>query len=588
MTSSGPGQDSREPPADAAPSVGEFERLRELLLGDERRELLAARARIAELEQAQQALPQRLPGALESLADEASTTRVANALAAPVSQALGAAVQRNRQSLIDALFPIIGPLIRKSIAEALRNLVADLNGAIESSFTLRGLRWRIEAWRAGVPYAQVVLKHRLAYAIDHVFLIERESGLVLHHEAAPGLPELDKDAIAGMLTALGDFVGDSVGRDAGGTLESVRVGEHLVWMLHGPRANLACFIRGVPPPSLHGLLEQRLEEIHARLAATPDDDPRTSENRLAWQQALQPPTLVQEAGSAAEAQPRKSPSRLPLLLILLALAAALFAFLLHRERWQARVDALRGRLEAHPGFVLGGIEARPWRRIVVHGLLDPDAAPVAPLLDAAEFGGVEPVLDATGYLSTDDAVVERRARRLLQPPAGVRVAVAGGVLSLSGSAPQAWSETASQRAGWIAGVARVESTLTPEVDAVAAARAELARLAQALPAMRVEFVDDAAPADGAAGAVDAIAREARRAIELAKVAKVRLGLTCVGANTLVGSEQTNQRLRAQRAQWLALALAARGVAGADGGALAVEGDGRLDQRAAFLRLSIED
>ncbi|MFC4818727.1 hypothetical protein [Dokdonella ginsengisoli] len=599
MTSSGPGQDSREPPAQAAasvalpqaeasPSAGDFERLRELLLGDERRELLAARARIAELERAQQALPQRLPGALESLADEASTARVANALAEPVSQALGAAVQRNRQSLIDVLFPIIGPLIRKSIAEALRNLVADLNGAIESSFTPRGIKWRIEAWRAGVPYAQVVLKHRLAYAIDHVFLIERESGLVLHHEAAPGLPELDKDAIAGMLTALGDFVGDSVGRDAGGTLESVRVGEHLVWMLHGPRANLACFIRGVPPPALHGLLEQRLEEIHARLAAAPDDDPRTPENQIAWHDALQPPALVQEAGNAEQAEPRTSPSRLPLFLILLVLAAGLFAFALSRERWNTRVEALRGRLQAHPGFVLGAIEAKPWRRVVVHGLLDPDAAPLAPLLDAAGFGGVEPVVDAAGYLSTEDAVIERRAQRLLQPPASVRVAVEKGVLSLSGSAPQAWLDTTAQRAGWIAGVARVESALTPEVDAVAAARAELERLTKALPAMRIEFVDDAAPADGTANAVDAIAREVRRAVELGKVAGVRVGLTCVGTNTHVGSEQTNQRLRAERAQWLALALAARGVAGADGGALAVEGDGGLDLRAAFVRLSVGD
>jgi hypothetical protein len=598
VTSPGPGQDSHEPPADAAavasppredatPS-GELERLREILLGDERRELLAARARIAELERAQRALPQRLPGALEALADAASTTRVANALAAPVSQALGAAVQRNRQSLIEVLFPIIGPLIRKSIAEALRNLVADLNGAIESSFTLRGLKWRIEAWRAGVPYAQVVLKHRLAYAIDHVFLIERESGLVLHHEAAPGLPELDKDAIAGMLTALGDFVGDSVGRESGGTLESVRVGEYLVWMLHGPRANLACFIRGVPPPALHGLLEQRLEEIHARLAAAPDDDPRTSENQIAWRDALQPPTLVREAASAEPAQPRPSPSRLPLFLIVLALAAALFAFLLSRERWHTRVEVLRSRLEAHPGFVLNAIEAEPWRRLVVRGLLDPDAAPLTPLLDAAGFGGVQPMLDSTGYLSTEDAVVERRAQRLLQPPASVRIAVEHGVLNLSGSAPQAWLDTAGERAGWIAGVERVESTLTPQIDAVAAARAELQRLTQALPTMRVEFVDDATPGDDAGRAVETIAREARRAIELGRIAAVRVELTCVGANTRTGTEQTNQRLRSARAQWLALALAARGVAGADGGALATEGDAGLDQRAAFLRLSVGD
>lgn len=594
MNPSGPGQDSQAASADADASspFTDFERLREILLGHERRALDAAHARIAELEQTQNNLSQRLPGALEALADEASTTRVANALAAPVSQALGAAVQRNRQSLIDALFPIIGPLIRKSIAEALRNLVADLNGAIESSFTLRGIKWRIEAWRAGVPYAQVVLKHRLAYAIDHVFLIARDSGLVLHHESAPGLPELDKDAIAGMLTALGDFVGDSVGRETGGTLESARVGEHLVWMLHGPRANLACFIRGVPPPALHGLLEQRLEEIHAQLADVPDETApdqswRMPQNQGAWHDALQPMALTQQAGSAEEATERGSPSRLPLLLIVLVLAALLFGFLLSRERWQARVDALRGRLEAHPGFVLGEIDAKPWRSVVVHGLLDPDAEPLAQAFGAADLGGVAPTLETTGYLSTADAVVERRARRLLQPPAGVQLAVKEGALNLSGTASKAWIESTGQRAGWIAGVARVESTLTPEVDAVAVARAELLRLTQVFPSTQVEFVDEDQPTDGAAGVVDTIAREARRALELAKVGRIRIRLACVGANSDTGTPETNQRLRAARAQWLALALAARGVSGADGGVLATDGDAGLNHRAAYLRLTLE-
>lgn len=561
-----------------APSTDGFERLRDILLGDERRELDAARARIAQLEQAQRDLPDRLPGALEALHGEAAATRVANALASPVSQALGAAVHRNRQSLIDALFPIIGPLIRKSIAEALRNLVADLNGAIESSFTLRGLRWRMEAWRAGVPYAQVVLKHRLAYAIDHVFLIERESGLVLHHEAAPGLPELDKDAIAGMLTALGDFVGDSVGREDGDALESVRVGEHLVWMLHGPRANLACFIRGVPPPALHGLLEQRLEEAHLQLAAPSASEPEAT--AALWGDALQPMALVRQAGSASQQdEPPRQPSRLPLLLIVLALAAGLFAFLLQRERWQAKLDTLRGHLDAHAGFVLQDIDAKPWRRVVVRGLLDPDAEPLA--LDADAFGTVQPRLETTGYVSTDDAVLARRARRLLQPPAGVKVAAHDGVLSLSGSAPQAWNERAGERAGWIAGVARVESTLQPEVDAVAAAREALVLIARELPSLAVGFVDETQPDDNASATVDAIAREARRAEELAKVAGVELRLTSIGTNTRIGTEQKNQQLRHGRAQWLALALAARGIGG-----LAIDGGAGDDRRVAYLRLAI--
>lgn len=568
------------PPFDAAndaSSTDGFERLREILIGGERRQLDAARERIAQLEQAQKALPERLPAALEALDGEAATARVANALASPVSQALGAAVQRNRQSLIDVLFPIIGPLIRKSIAEALRNLVADLNGAIESSFTLRGLAWRMEAWRAGVPYAQVVLKHRLAYAIDHVFLIECETGLVLHHESAPGLPQLDKDAIAGMLTALGDFVGDSVGSEDGNALESARVGEHLVWLLHGPRANLACFIRGVPPPALHGLLEERLEEVHEQLAAQPAIEPDAA-NAL-WSESLQPMALAQQAGNVDPGDSRKSPSRLPLLLIVLALAAALFAFLLGRERWQADVNALRSQLDDHAGFVVQGIDSKLWRRVVVHGLLDPDAEPV--VLDASRFGDVQPRLETTGYISTDDLVVARRAQRLLQPPASVQVTASNGVLVLDGAAPQAWIDHASERAGWIAGVARVEARVQPEVDAVAAAREALTRIAASLPSLVVDFLDETQPADTAVDEVEAITREARRAQELARMAGVEVQLTAVGTNTHVGSEQKNQQLRSERARWLALALAARGI-----GDVATDGDVQANRRVAYLRLTI--
>src|SRR4029450_9844231 len=101
--------------------------------------------------------------AIERAQEGIGAARIATALAKPVTQALGAAGRENRQVIVDVLFPVIGPAIRKAIAEALRNLVADVNGAIESSFSVRGMRWRVEAWRSGVPYAQIVLKHTLTY-----------------------------------------------------------------------------------------------------------------------------------------------------------------------------------------------------------------------------------------------------------------------------------------------------------------------------------------------------------------------------------------------------------------------------------------
>ena len=576
--------DDAVPPDAQAPS-GDFERLRELLLGSERRELAAAHARIAELERSQQDLPRRLPGAaVEALRSGKDTARVASALSEPVAQALGSAVQNNRQSIIDALFPIIGPMIRKAIAEALRGLVDNLNGAIESSFTLRGLQWRLEAWRGGVPYAQVVLRHRLAYGIDHVFLIERDSGLVLRHAAAPGLASLDADAIAGMLTALGDFVDDSVGDDAGGSLDSAQVGEDVVWVEHGPRANLACFMHGVPPVELRAMLEQRLEEIHAQMLALPADAPlRAIGDDTLVQDLLDPQNLLRDAGNAAAPIAARKTSRGPIMVIaLLALALAGW-FAVERWRWHTRVATLRAQLVAQPGFALGGIESKPWRSLVVHGLLDPDAPPLAPLLDAADLGKVVPRLDATGYVSTDDAVIARRAARLLAPPPTVTLAVHERVLELGGQAPAQWIEGVAPNARWIGGVARVEATVAPEVDAVAAARAELRRVLDTLDGVAVPFVQDAQPAADAGRIADDLAVTLKRASALAAVAQQRLSITVFGSNDDSGGSEANARVRVARAQWLALALAARGI----DGARPLDGqDGAPDRRAAHVRATI--
>jgi len=549
----------------AAPAFAadDYERLRELLLGDERRELAAAHARIAELERTQRDLPRRLPdAAVEALHEHRDNPRVADALAAPVAQALGAAVHDNRQSIIDALFPIIGPMIRRAIAEALRGLVDNLNGAIESSFTARGLKWRVEAWRAGVPYAQVVLRHRLAYGIDHVFLVERDSGLVLRHVAAPGVAPLDADAIAGMLTALGDFVGDSVGGDRG-ALDAAQVGDALVWVEHGPQANLACFVHGVPPPRLRGLLEQRLEDIHAQILALPADASLQSIGADARvRDLLDPVRLLGEASADDEASaPVRRKSLRPVLVVALLALVALGAFAVERWRWHARVDALRDALAVQPGFVLGGIDAQPWRSLVVHGLLDPDAPSPQALIEQADLGKADKRLDATGFVSADDRVVLRRAQRLLQPPAGVTLGVDGGVLHIDGEAPQAWLDATALRAPLIAGVARVASSAQLQVDPARVARAALDRALAGIGARRVEFVREDEPAAGSDAVVDAIATDLRRAQAFAREAGVVLDLRAIGSSDESGGNDTNARVRGMRARWLALALAARGIDG---------------------------
>lgn len=549
--------------------------------------LARAEQRIAELEKTNQELAALLPG----LVTAAPREPMSRALATPVAAALGNAVHKNRASIVDALFPVIGPIIRKAIAEALRGLMRDLNQVLEHGFSPRGIRWRIEAWRSGVPFAQIVLKHSLRYQVDHVFLIERDSGLVLHRESSPGLADLDADAIAGMLTAIGQFVRDSVGRDGGDSLEAARVGEHLLWVLDGPRASLACFIQGVPPDSLRTVLGDRLELIHAQMSdasGSQSDDVIGAETDLGA--SLDPVDLV--AASAAlddgDGQPHQRPSRWPMLIILLLLMLGIGWYHWHNERWHERVDGLRAELIAHPGFLLTGIDSKPWSRLTVHGLIDADAEPVQPLLERADFGEIKAALDTQGYVSTDDAILRKRAHRLLQAPTDVQLAVDDGVLEVSGQARADWIAGHQQQARWIAGIRRVDWKVTETTDEAAAARTALDALANDLAAETVVFAKDIEPGGDTEAQLQRMAEWLNRAQALATRAGVDLRLRIDGYNDASGSDSLNAKLRLARASWLRDRLREAGAAPAllASAALHTETDASADIRGAKVQLQV--
>jgi hypothetical protein len=575
--------------------MSDFDRLRHLLLDEERGKRVLAEQRIDELERVNSELAALLPG----LVTAAPPEPMSRALATPVAAALGNAVHKNRASIVDALFPVIGPIIRKAIAEALRNLMRDLNQVLEHGFSPRGIRWRIEAWRSGVPFAQIVLKHSLRYQLDHVFLIERDSGLVLHRESSPGLPDLDADAIAGMLTAIGQFVRDSVGPDGGDSLEAARVGKHLLWVLDGPRASLACFIQGVPPDSLRVVLSDRLERIHAQLSEArelPAGDVDHAEPALAA--SLDPVDLVAASAALAddEGGARARPARWPIILIALLILFGLGWHFLHVTRWNERVDGLHRELTTHPGFLLTGIESKPWSSLIVHGLVDADAEPLQSLLDKADFGETRAVLDVQGYLSTDDAILLRRALRLLEPPAGVKLAVSAGVLNVSGEAAPDWIKRRREQAAWVAGIRsvnwKVDETsdaaraAADAADAAAAARAELIAVAAELESHVVRFESETTLAEAADVQLREIAVLLQRATSLAVRAGLSLQLGIDGYSDAPGGADLNAKLRMQRAGWLRDRLRERGVGGdlLDASTLFTKTDSSAGIRGAKVRL----
>lgn len=359
-------------------SSAEYTRLRELIVGPEQ----------ARLEELQRQLDQRRLTAedLSQVIAEAIALRVRrdhtlqHTLNPLVEEAVRISVTRNPGILADALYPVIGEAVRKAVAHALRGLVESVNQTLERSVSFEALKWRIEALRTGRPFGEIVLMRSLRYRVEQVFLIHRETGLLLQHVARSGQGVQDSDLVSGMLTAIQDFVRDSFTGAGGKEIETIELGEFNLWIQHGPAAILAVVVSGTPPPELRFLLERTLERVHADYA-TPLASFQGDAAAFARARPLLESCLL---GRQAQKSLRQSkPFFVASVAALLAVVGLLAFFSVrNQQRWNHLLEKLR----KEPGIILTGAE-RSWRHYELVGLRDPLSTDPARLIRAS---GINP------------------------------------------------------------------------------------------------------------------------------------------------------------------------------------------------------
>ena len=238
--------------------------LRTLLLRPEQLELDSLRTRLEDPELHARDVSRILAEAIVLRAHE--DDGLSRALQPILVETIRIAVRDDPQFIADAIYPVIGPAIRKAVANSFRDLVRGLSATLERAFSLRALQWRWQAWRTGKTFAEVILLHTLVYRVEQVFLIHRQDGLVLQHVNAPGVLAEDPEIVGGMLSAIEEYMRDSFGAGASETLSSLEVGELTAWIEQGPQAVVAAVVRGVAPEEMRSVLQDTLERVHVDLS----------------------------------------------------------------------------------------------------------------------------------------------------------------------------------------------------------------------------------------------------------------------------------------------------------------------------------
>jgi OOP family OmpA-OmpF porin len=442
--------DLHRPHPDAPTSEGltsldeDLTQLRSLLLAPEQTQLDEIRERLDNRVVQSGDVSQVLPEAFALRGD--NDQQLSTVLAPYVESGFVASVRKSPRTIVDAIAPIIGPAIRMAIARALQSMTQSLNYSLNVSLSTRGLRWRLEAWRTGRPFAEIVLLHTLRYRVEQVFLIHRETGLLLHHVATDDAVVQDQHVVSGMLTAIQAYARDSFGASQEQTLDHFQVGEWTVWIEQGSNAYLAGVIRGTPPTTLRENFRDALDQVHAQHAHALTDFDGNPALFKATQAYLE--TCLH---AHVESPSQHGPFKMWILGGVILLVSAWLGWTAYQAhvRWSHLLEQLR----AEPGVVVTAAKST-WTGYQVEGLRDPLAKDPSVMVIEAGLDPSTVMAVWSSYYALEPQLVTTRAQLMLQPPSTVMLALESDSLVATGSAPIEWAREARRLAPLVPGVSR--------------------------------------------------------------------------------------------------------------------------------------
>lgn len=323
----------------------------------------------------------------------------------------------NPDVMAEALFPILGPAVRKMIA--------------------------------GMISPDPKTKKR-PYRLEQLFLIDKETGVPVCHVASDAAITQDADMVGGMLNAIQSFVHEAFAANEFDGLNTLQVGELSVWIEWGPSAVLAGVIRGNAPQKLRDSLQVLLEEIHQQFVEEfKDYQGDSSAFDLVKPKLLS--FLDNHDGSLKTRVRNLTPTAKKWLAGAVAAGFALVMWMLFTiydsNRWLEYVALL----ESEPGIVVTRAE-RSLGGYKVVGLSDPLARKPSEILSQTSLNENKVNHQFEPYLALNQEIVLRRVHRLIEIPSELSISLVGSTLIFRGAADDDWVAHANAVAKQIPGI----------------------------------------------------------------------------------------------------------------------------------------
>ena len=388
-------------------SEAQLSELRKMLLGLDTEDLRRLTTLVNDPEVFSEEISELLPNSIKIMLKNGKISY--KDLTPVIEKTLKDSIRKNPESLANILFPIMLPAVRKAVSEDIRNMINSLNTTLEHGFSPKRIGWRFKALFSGMSYAEIVLSNAYVFRVKQVFLIHKQTGLLLQSVVSNDESVTkDADMISSMLTAIKDFVQDSFDVDQNNELDTIKVGKFNIWIEQGPDAIVAAIVDGDAFTGLRNELKDTIEKIHLKYSYYLEKfDGETSmfENTK--------PFL--EKCLLSESKKKKDRKPVFLIAILLILLGLLGYWIYNFTDNFIRINRLEKSLKTIPGIIITE-KSKENGKVVFYGLKDPLATKEYNLLPKFDLDTSKIKFCLKPYISLEKDLILKRCYNILKPP----------------------------------------------------------------------------------------------------------------------------------------------------------------------------
>jgi outer membrane protein OmpA-like peptidoglycan-associated protein len=475
-----------------------------------------------------------------------SSNKISGILQPVIDDSIKTSVRNNPKSMANAISPALGPGIRKAITSTILGMIQSLNQVLNHSFSIQGLKWRFEAFRTRKQFAEIVLLHTLLYQVEQIFLIHRESGIVLEHVVAEDIMIQDPDLVSGMLTAIQDFVNDSFHSDSNDAIETLRMGsDRSVWVENGEHALIAAVIRGTPPVDLRIKYQELIDEIHLKSGSALEHFDGDTLPFAIFREYLKDGLEFQEKKEKKQTSPM-----LWCIFIVILSFLGIWGFNIFNthKTWQQYLSQLK----KEKGLIILSTQKKDGN-YVISGFRDPMAKDPKILLQKENQ---LPIISQWEiFYSLEPEFIFNRAQQILNPPSTVKLQLSGNIIVAQGQASNTWINKFQATTTTIPGVDGYNDNMLQNID-----KQQLDLALKKLTEIKIYFENGST--NFSKGQENVLAQVYLIMQEIQKIQTILqspVQIVILGHTDSSGSEKVNQMLSRNRAEKMLHYLIIKGI-----------------------------